>query len=171
MADVVKRQSIMSIRHLRPRLKYSAEVAKINPAISALKDDKPALRTRMKTRATPETAAKADGILAVYEFSPNKLKIAERAQKYSGGFSRKGSLLSLGTTGSPDISISAAIPATLSSSGPNKGLCPRPTKKRRAAYTTRKRKYVLVLRLSSKLIKRALPFSACPLTPKRTQLR
>ena len=65
-------------------------------------------------------AARADGNLAVYVFSPSRLKMVEAAQKYKGGFSRKGSPFSLGTTMSPDLPISAAIPATLGSSEPQR---------------------------------------------------
>jgi len=127
--------------------------------MNALKGDKPMLRAKTKTRETPQIAAKADAVLAVSGFCPNKLNAAERVQKYSGGFSRKGLPFSLGTIMSPDLSISAAIPATLGSSGPDKGFCPRPTRKRRAAYTTRQRKYMPALRLSSILIEKGTAIS------------
>ena len=110
----------MSIIHLRPISQYLVELARINAEMNAVKAENPMLRARKKTRATPQMAARADGNLAVYVFSPSRLKVVEAAQKYKGGFSRKGSPFSLGMTMSPDLAISAAIPATLGSSEPHR---------------------------------------------------
>ena len=119
-AHVVKRQSIMSIIHLRPILQNPVELARINAEMNAVNAENPMLRAKKKITATVQMAARADGNLAVYVFSPSRLKVVEAAQKYNGGFSRKGSPFSLGTTRSPDIAISATIPATLGSSEPQR---------------------------------------------------
>jgi hypothetical protein len=80
--------------------------------MNAPRVEKCILRARKNTITTPPIAERADINLAVYVFSPKSLKAAEAAQKYNGGFSRKGLPFSLGTTRSPDLAISAAIPAT-----------------------------------------------------------
>lgn len=127
----------MSIRHLRPRLQYSAEVASTNPDMNAPHVEKCILRARRNTITTPPIAARADINLAAYVFSPKSLKAIEAAQKYNGGFSRKGRPFNLGTTRSPDLAISAAIPATRGSSAFHRCRLPRPAKKSRQAKTSK----------------------------------
>lgn len=81
MAQVIKKQSIMSMRLRRARSQYSAEVARINPLRKALESENPMLRARRKMTRTPMIPARAEGSLAVKAVSPRRSMTAEAVQK------------------------------------------------------------------------------------------
>ena len=136
----MKKHNVISIRFLRPRFQNSAEVASTKPERNAPRTDKFMLSTRKNKMRTQPIADSAGINLVMYVLSPKILKAAASAQKNNGGFSRNGIPFNLGTTRSPVLAISAAIPATRGSSASHKCLLPRPPKKRRLEKTNKTRK-------------------------------
>jgi hypothetical protein len=149
MQHVIKKQSVISIKQRLLSSQYSNDVARTRPERKAVNAENPMLLARKKTTRTPNIPEKAEISLAVQAVSPNRFITAELAQKYRGGFSRKGSLFNLGTIISPSLAISADIPATLGSSGVQRSRLPRPRRKRSAEHTARDRKYILTFPLLS----------------------